>query len=1076
MMFRKQLLPLAIRHCYALLLMCLIPLMAARAQQPAPAVKGVIHDEKGAALPGVNVVATDPEKKTKTGTVSDEHGMFSFQRLPKGKYIFTFSLIGYEKKEYSGYDIAADSHVTLAVKMKQEDKILSQVIVVGYGTKKKEDITGAVSQAGKEVFENRPITNVAQGLQGVIPNLNITFADGRADRGGSFNLRGFTSINGGGPLILIDGVEGDINLINPEDVESVSVLKDAASSAIYGARAAFGVILVTTKKGAKGKVNIHYSNSFGYSSPLGLPHVINDPLAAATLQNEAYKGYAGIDNTDMLTVIAYLKQRQADPSLPELGVNTSNNTWIRGGNTDWYKAFYNDKQPFSKNFLSISGGTDKVSYYLSGGIQSQDGTFRVATDKYNRYNFRSRLDLQAFDWLKIYTNSEYDQGKYNAPNKFVNGDFNAYRYLSLFANPYEVIKTPSGNWTQAGMLTFGSLQDGGREIQTRQLFRNTVGFKTSFFDNSLHINGDGTMVWNQSRDDRKARQLKYEDKPGHVANYSNKDFYQTSTDENVYSVINLYAEYEKSFGKHNVDALVGFNQEQNRYRQYYAYAENNLSDNYGSLNLTSGQMKVGDNNSDWALRGMFYRLSYNYNRRYFIEANGRYDGTSRFPSSKRYGFFPSVSAGWLMSEESFFSGLKPAINSFKLRASYGSLGNQQVGNYAYFSTMTVAPITAIIDGTKPPGTFAPGLVARSLTWETARTLDFGADIGLLNNRLEVGADWYNRQTINMLTKSKSLPAVLGTTEPSTNAADLSTKGWELSLKWKDDFKLGGKPFGYNVSVVLSDYRTTITRYDNPNQYLGDYYKGQVLGGIWGYITEGFFQTDDEYLKHADQQKVSAIPYKVNGHPMAGDIKFKDVNGDGVIYNGKYTLADHGDMVLIGNTTPRYSYGVNLGANWRNIDVNVFFQGIGKKDFYPRGESGVFWGFYNRWNQPVYDHIQNNYWTPTHTDAYFPRPRAYEAFASGDALNLPQTRYLQNAAYLRLKNLSIGYTVPDVLVKKLHLNRVRVYFSGQNLFTWTKLSKAFDPETIGDEPDASSNGAGFVYPMQRTFTAGLDLNF
>lgn len=1073
MKFTKQLLPL-LRHCHAFFLMCLLPVFV-QAQSAAPMIKGVIHDEKGAALIGVTVVAMDVEKKTKTGTLSDENGKFSFAALPKGKYNFSFSLIGYEKKEYTGYEVDKDSHITLAVKMQQEDKLLSQVVVVGYGTRKKEEITGAVNQAGKEVFQSRPITNVAQGLQGVIPNLNITFSDGRADRGGTFNLRGFTSINGGGPLVLIDGVEGDINLINPEDVESVSVLKDAASSAIYGARAAFGVILVTTKKGAKGKVSLHYSNNLGYSSPMGIPKVIKDPLEAATIQNEAYRGYYGGDNPDMLLVIDYLKKRQADPSLPTMGID-ANGKWIRGGNTDWYKEFFNDRQPFAKNFLSLSGGSDKVNYYISGGAQSQDGTFRVATDKYRRYNFRTRLELQAADWIKIYTNSEYDQGKNDAPNKFVNGNFNAYRYLSLFASPYEVIKTPNGNWSQAGMLVFGSLLDGGREIQTRQIFRNTVGFKTNFFDNTLRINGDATLVQNQNRYERKARQLKYENVPGNIASYSNPDFYYTSFDENIYSVVNLYAEYERHLGKHHIDLLAGYNQEQSNYKWFSASAENNMTDNYASLNLTSGPKTVSDNKSDWALRGIFYRASYNFDRRYFIEANGRYDGTSRFPSGSRFGFFPSVSAGWLMSEEKFFTALKPAVNSLKLRASYGSLGNQQTGNYAYYSTMSISKIGAILDGDRPLGTYAPGLVAKSLTWETARTLDFGMDMGLFNNRLELGADWYNRQTINMLTKSKSLPAVLGTGEPRTNAADLSTKGWELSLKWRDELQLAGKPFGYNVAVVLSDSRTTITRYDNPSKYLGDYYEGQVLGGIWGYITEGFFQTDDESLKHANQEKVSAIPYKVSGHPLAGDIKFKDVNGDNVIWQGQYTLDDHGDLELIGNTTPRYAYGVNLGANWMNFDVNVFFQGIGKKDFWPGSESGNFWGFYNRWNQPVYEHIYNNYWTPEHTDAYFPRLRAYQALNGGNALTVAQTRYLQNAAYLRLKNLSIGYTIPSLITKKVRVERARIYFSGQNLFTWTKLSKAFDPEAIGDEPDGGSNGNGFVYPMQRTYTFGIDINF
>lgn len=1070
MKFTKQLWPL-LRRCYALFFVCLLSSQAF-AQSAVPMVKGMIRDEKGAVLIGVSVVATDVEKKTRTGALSDDHGNFSITKLPAGKYTFSFSLIGYEKKEYAGYTVNQDSHITLAVKMQQEDKLLSQVLVVGYGTRKKEEITGAVNQAGKEVFESRPITNVAQGLQGVIPNLNITFADGRADRGGSFNLRGVTSINGGGPLILVDGVEGDVNMINPEDVESVSVLKDAASSAIYGARAAFGVILVTTKKGAKGKVNVHYSNSLGYSSPMGLPSVIKDPLEAATIQNEAYRGYYGGDNPDMLLVIDYLRKRQADPSLPTMGID-ANGKWIRGGNTDWYKAFFNDKQPFAKNFLSISGGTDKINYYISGGAQSQDGTFRVATDKYRRYNFRSRLEFQVADWLKVFTNSEYDQGKNDAPNNLVNGNFNAYRYLSLFASPYEVIKTPNGNWSQAGMLVFGSLVDGGREIQTRQIFRNTIGFKTNFFDNTLRINGDATIVQNQNRYERKARQLKYENIPGTISNYSNSDFYYTSFDENIYSAVNLYAEYERHLGKHHIDLLAGYNQEQSTTKWFSAQANNNISDSYASLNLTSGEQKVADSYNDWALRGLFYRASYNFDRRYFIEANGRYDGTSRFPSGNRFGFFPSVSAGWLMSEEHFFSVLKSAVNSFKLRASYGSLGNQQTGNYAYYSTMSVGKIGAVLDGTRPLGTYAPGLVAQSLTWEAARTLDFGMDIGLLKNRLEIGADWYNRQTINMLTKSKSLPAVLGTGEPRTNAADLSTKGWELSLKWRDELKVGSKPFGYNVSVVLSDSRTHITRYDNPTNFLGDYYVGQELNGIRGYITEGFFQSDDEYKTHADQQKVSAIPYKVSGHPLAGDIKFKDVDGDNDINNGKNTLDDPGDQVLIGNSSPRYSYGVNLGANWSGFDLNVFFQGIGKKDFWPGSESGNFWGFYNRWNQPVYEHIYNNYWTPEHTDAYFPRLRAYQALNGGNALTVAQTRYLQNAAYLRLKNVSLGYTIPSKITRLAKIDRVRVYFSGQNLFTWTKLSKAFDPEAIGDD---GGNGNGFVYPMQRTYTFGLDINF
>jgi TonB-linked SusC/RagA family outer membrane protein len=886
-----------------------------------------------------------------------------------------------------------------------------------------------------------------------------------------------TSINGGSPLVLIDGVEGDINLINPEDVASVSVLKDAAAAAIYGARASFGVILVTTKHGQKGQLKIQYSNDIGWNTPTYLPHVITNSLAAAELQNEGYKGYAGIDNSTMIPIINYLEKRQSDPSLPEVGVDASNNTWLFGGNFDWYKAFFSRHQSYQKHFLSLSGGSDKVTYYLSGGIQDQDGVFKVATDTYKRYNFRSKLSLQAFSWLQIYNNTEFDQDIYDAPNKYVNGDYNIYRYLSLFASPYFVPKTPDGNWTQAGMLTYGSQLDGGREVTRNQIFRNTIGFKADFFNGKLTLNGDFTAMWTQQKDDRKARTLEYESKPGTLVKYSNPDFFQSSFLQDFYKVVNLYAQYTNDFGKHHLDALVGVNRELNQQRSFTSYISDNLSDDYASLNLASGVAHVSDDNADWALQGVFSRVSYNYDERYLVEFNGRYDGTSRFPARDRYGFFPSVSAGWMISREKFFEPVTHIINTLKIRTSYGSLGNQQVGTYAYVPIMSFSPITQILDGAHPVGTNAPGLVARSLTWETARTFDVGADVGFLNGRLQLGLDWYRRNTVNMLTKSKQLPAVLGTGEPKTNAADLKTLGWETSLKWRDQFQVADKPFSYDLQFVISDNRSEITRYDNPNGYLGDYYVGENIGEIWGYVTDGFFKTDDEYATSADQSKVSSVAYSVDGHPVAGDIKFRDLNGDGTIYNGDNTLSNHGDMKVIGNSTPRYSYGFNAHAAWNKIDLSVFFQGVGKRDFWPGVESGIFWGFYNRWNQPVYDHIYGNYWTPEHTDAYFPKPRAYIASHAGSALYYAQTRYLQNAAYLRLKNLSIGYTITAPMLARLHVTGLRVFLSGQNLFTWTRLSKAFDPETIVDDTDVpTSNGNGFVYPIQKTYSGGLSITF
>ncbi len=1051
--------------------------------QDKPYVSGVVQNELGEKMPGVSVKASHAGGASPAFQVTDEKGWFRFMNLTPGeRYNFSFSFVGYKTQTLEGYTIKKGEPINLVVRLKLRDDSLAQVVVVGYGTQKRSNVTGAISQVGPEVFEDRPVTNVAQALQGAIPNLNITFGDGQPGRGGTFNVRGYTSINKGGPLILIDGTPGDINLLNPEDIASVTVLKDAASAAIYGARAAFGVILVTTRKAKAGQIQVRYSGNYGWGTPTRLPKVIKDPLAAATIQNEAYKGYAGSDQPDMPNVIAYLQQRQADPSLPELGVGPTGN-FIRGANTDWYGEFFNDNQPFSKHFLSVAGGKGSTNYYLSAGYLKQSGAFRVATDDYKQYSFRLKLDNQLASWIKLYDNVELIQGVYDAPNKFVSGGYNVYRYLSLFANPYEAIKTPDGNYTQGGMFTFGQLQTGGRSLDKNQLLKNTVGFQTNFLNNALHINGDYTLFVQQDREDVQNLRMKYETRPGVIADYTNPDFYRSGLEETYDHIINLYADYARSFGNHHLKALVGYNQELNSFHSFSAQRDDNITPTQGAINLTTGISTVKDSKREWATLGVFYRLNYDFKDRYLLEFNGRYDGTSRFPDSSRFGFFPSVSAGWLVSREPFFEPISRTVNNFKLRASYGSLGNQLVGEYDYIQPMSVFKTTNILDGVQPLGIRAPGLVPLGFTWETATTLDFGADMTILKNRLDLGFDWYNRRTTNMLTKGMTLPAVLGASEPKQNAADLSTKGWEFSLKWSDQFQLGRKPFSYHFSVVLSDSRSFITRFDNPNKFLGsngpdDHYVGQEIGEIWGYHTMGFFATDDEYAKYGvDQSKVQSTSYSLNGHPLAGDIRFEDRNHDGKINNGDNTVDNPGDMYKIGNSQPRYAYGIGAGAAWNGISLDVFLQGIGKKDFWPGAESGIFWGFYNRWNQPVYEHIYNNYWTPEHPDAYFPRPRAYDAFNDTRQLGVKQTRYLQNAAYLRVKNITLGYTLPARWMHAIGMSSTRIFFSGQNLFEFTKLSKAFDPESIGDEVDASTvNGNGYVYPIQRTYTFGLDVNF
>lgn len=1025
--------------------------------------------QTGEPLAGVTVFLKGQDRVQQT----DAEGRFQLNLSP-GNYELTLTYIGYEDEKRI-VQLKDGKEIFLDITMKAAKSSLDEVIVVGYGTKKRATVTGAINQVGAEVFEDRPITSVAEGLQGVIPNLNITFADGQPGRGANYNVRGFTSINGGSPLILIDGIPGDINLINPEDIQNVTALKDASSAAIYGARAAFGVILVTTKSGKKGKFDIRYSNNFGLRQPLGVPEVV-DARTNAEIQNEAYKGFSGQDQSGMIAIIDYLQRRKADPSLPAMGVDATGK-FINGADIDWYDAFYAKTQAFQKHTLSIAGGSDKINYYLSAGALYQEGTFRVATDDYKRYNLRGKLDFQIKPWLTVFNNFEFSQGNYDAPNKFVSGGFNIYRYLSLAANPYESIKTPDGNWTTMGSYTFGQLQDAGRTKMTSRVIRNTIGFRSKFLNNSLRLNGDYTVMYNQDLNNIQNVPVPYETAPGKISQSNRLNYVQSSFRENVHSIANLYAEYEKALGRHNINLLAGANQELNQDHYFFAKRYDNITSNLNSLNLATGVVNVGDDKATWALRSLFYRIGYNFDNRYLFELNGRYDGTSRFPTNDRWGFFPSVSVGWVVSKENFFKPLLSVIDNLKFRASYGSLGNQAVGAYSYLSTMDIRQTNSLLDGVRQLKTQAPGLVSPQLTWETTTTTDIGADISLINHRLELGFDWYNRQTLNMLTKSRTLPAVLGTVEPKTNAADLSTKGWELSVKWQDKFMLWGKPFDYNATAVLSDNRTIITRYDNPSGLLTDYYTGQEVGNIWGFQTLGFFKTDDEYKKSPNQSKVSSIEYQLNGHSMAGDIKFADLNGDNVIDKGQNTVGNPGDQMVIGNSNPRYSYGLNTNFNFAKFSLNVFFQGIGKRDFWPGTEAAIFWGTYNRWYQPVYKHMKNNYWTPENTDAYFPKLRAYQALFPGRSLGSPQSRYLQNASYLRLKNITLGYSLPFKWLEKIKIGSARVFISGQNLITWTKLSTAFDPEGLGDEVDGPSrNGNGFVYPIQKTFVAGVDINF
>lgn len=1022
---------------------------------------GKITDSKGTPLVGVTVLI----KGTSIGTTTNIEGKYSFvMDKPGGTLVISY--LGYESQE-----ISINNRTVIDIVLQDETHAIEDVVVIGYGTKNKTKIVGAVNQVSSETFENKAISNLGQALQGAIPNLNITFSDGQINRNASYNIRGTTSINGGNPLVLIDGVPGNLNLITPEDIQTVSVLKDASSAAIYGAQASYGVILVTTKKGESEKPRFRYSGSFGFSQPLKTPRILMDSKKYVDILQQAYVGWAGSELAALTQVASYLDAYEQDPSQPIGYVDNMYFSYITGKPTNWYNMIYNDTQPFNKHFVEVSGRSDKVNYYVSAGMTNQDGAYRINTDHLRKYSMRAKLDVKLTKNISIFNNFSIEDSKYVTPITTVSGSNNILRFMTQLCAPFSSPYDNEGNYSYGGMVSEGLLKEGGSSIQRNNMVRNTFGVEINLLKGDLKIKGDYSIWWDRARGDDQKFRLSYSPSPGKVSELSAmSDYYKSAYSQSIRQTVNVYANYNKKFGDHTIEVIAGLNQDQNDYTLFSGQIDDNMFTTYGSLNLGDGIQSVADSANEWITLGLFYRASYDYKSKYLVELNGRYDGTSRFPSRRRWGFFPSAAIGWVVSEEPFMDFAKPALDILKIRASYGSLGNQQVDAYSYFATMSKKQMSYLVDGEKIYYMTTPGLVANDLTWETVVSKNLGIDLGMFRNRLNIGFDIYERETLDMLAAGVSLPATLGATAPEVNSADLSVKGWEASIMWRDKFRLFGKDAHYSVRFVMADNKAVITRFSgNDGQLLSGYNVGEEIGTIWGLETLGFFSSDEEAAGWADQTEVTTNMKNIG----AGDIKFADLDKNGKITKGKETLYDHGDLKRIGNTSIRFPYSIDLSLNWNNFDLNVFFQGVGKREFYPGPEAALFWGFYNRYYNPVMEHHVDNFWTPENPNAYFPRLRAYMANNTTNELGVSQTKYLQDASYLRLKTLTFGYTIPRHLTQKLRIEKLRVFFSGQNLLTFTKLHEAFDPEAISN---ISSNGAGLVYPIQRTFTFGIDLNF
>lgn len=990
----------------------------------------------------------------------------------------------------------------LKVVLSPDANTLQEVVAVGYGVQKRVNLTGAVSTVDvKKQLEGRPITNITSGLQGSVPGLNVTASNGRPGSKPSMSIRGVLgSLQGAtSPLILVDNVEvNDLSVVNPDDIEGVSVLKDAASASIYGIKGAFGVVLITTKKAALGeKFTISYSNNFAWKKPTVKPELAigSEGATLALLGAERSKGVNSVTNDINMYWDWNTIERMKEWERVYGGYNLSPEM-VYGrdyekvnGNLQFYRSWdpYNmmmKKSSFmhTHNF-SINGSSGKTSYNVGLGYMGNTGMIRVNNDKEERYNVSFGTRTQLNDWFEFHTKLMYTRTDTHNPYEF-NSNYDQFYYLYRWPAtfPYGTINgqpvhnsisereqanmnNVKNNWMRINLGTVIDLYKG---------LTFEADYTYTHVNRYSQINGGEAKGWDF---------------------WSLNDFVYktwTSTSNSISTKQSAFSDY------HVLNALLRYKWENDTYGDISAFVGTNIEsyNDYGQtgskydlvlpdrpeISIATGEMRATSYNNKNTLTGIFARLNYDYRGRYLLEANLRYDGSSKFPTGKHWGWFPSFSAGWIVSNESFMQSLNPTLSFLKLRGSWGRIGSQQVSNSMFLPIMSMTESSWII-GENGAYTFGlPKALADGFTWEKVSTTDVGVDLRLLSNRIGISFDWFNRKTTDLINTGASLPSSFGQTAPMTNFGHLTTRGWELSIDLHHRFDFG---LNANITANISDAKGHYDSTD-PNERRCDYrYDGKTYGEIWGFETDRLFTHDDftwdeqgnitGYAPGVADQQYLVDQYKQSGfHFLPGDVKYKDLNGDGQIddgrTNGVPTLDNHGDMTVIGNTTPRYQYGVRLDLSWRNFDLGVFFQGVGKRDLWGTGQL-VIPGWH--YGEAYYTHHMD-YWTEDNTDAFYPRPWALN-YQSANPNFKKQTRYLLNMAYCRLKNLTVGYTLPETLTRRAMIQRLRFYASFENLVTWDHLNNVpIDPETRTATGDGGYIGRS--YPFSREFSFGLQVTF
>lgn len=1035
--------------------------------------KGVVKDNLGETVIGASVVV----KGSTNGTITGLDGDFTLNNVKRGDVI-QISYIGYVSQE------VVWQGTPLSITLKEDSQTLEEVVVVGFGSQKKANLTGSVSQVKMDdVLGERPVTNVKNALQGSMPGLMVS---GGASPGEakSFNIRGTVSINGMNPLVLIDNVEGDIDLLNPEDIESVTVLKDAASSAIYGARAAAGVILITTKKAKKGeKFNLNYNANFGFQTSINSPKQasLDEYLRAYQAAGFSETYYAG--NGSVSKWREYLAGYKENPAAyPTVGDGIyigEDGAPYYLNDKDVYKAFQETSFMQTHN-LTANGGTEKLRYRLSAGLTKEDGPLIESKDTYMRKNISSFISADITDWLTQEADFRYTVADRSEPMGSGDGIY-CMNHISFYPSGMMPgsVNTSVGKdlplITPENQIRYNNpyLTDtDNTRIYLRTILRPIKG---------LELVGEYTYDRKNWQKSYYAKKWEYTTEQLGSNNSVTSDYLFKSEDHEDYNALNLYGTYNFSIKEdHMFKVMAGFNQERKQNSWISVQTHDMIAPSAPSFTSATGKIIPQNSYSDYAIRGAFYRINYNYKDRYLFEANGRYDGSSKFPKDDRFGFFPSFSVGWNIAREAWMEKALDYVSDLKLRASWGQIGNQNIGNYGYYSTMQPVGNSNywLKDGEFITYISTPGLVSNSFTWETVETLDIGFDASMFNSRLQVTFDWYQRTTRDMLIAGIQLPAVVGTSAPMRNAADMRTRGWEIAVNWRD--QIGD--WKYNVGFNLYDYKSKITKYSNNEDKLlsQNYYEGKTLGEIWGYVSDGFYTIDD-FDGPGTWQLKDGVASLDGYNPRPGDEKFVNLNDDrgtNEINSGLNTVDSPGDQKVIGNSTPRYNFGVNLGVSYKGFSLSAILQGTAKRDVWIGGMSLFPFGgsakayypvFYNQTDywEPMgscdgqYTENDREYWVAKNPDASL--YRLYSNMQNHGSNQRASTKYLQNGAYMRLKNITLAYTFPKALISKVSLSALKVFVSAENLATISSLPKGYDPERLS-----------WGYPFYRTLSFGLNV--